>query len=94
MLEAVVLTHKFDSNFLFQYLIEIATRYSAEDPNTDSRQDESTKDGLQKDGILNLSQSWLGNPDLAIEDLADDVALLVPSNPGLVFEGVGGLADE
>lgn len=67
-------------------LEEVAMRHSAEDADENAREHESAKQTLQEDGILNLAKCRLLNPDLAIEDAADDVALSILGDPGLVFE--------
>ena len=75
-------------------LIEIAAWHSAEDSDKQGREQESTDECLNEDGVLNLSKSWLGDPDFAVEDFADDVTLLVSGDPRFIFEGVGDGADE
>lgn len=70
-------------------LEEVSVWHGAEDTDEDGRQDESAEQTLDEDGILNLAQRGLLDPDLAIEDAADDVALGVLGNPGLVFERIG-----
>ena len=67
-------------------LEEVAVRYSAEDADENTREHEGAEQTLQEDGILNLAKRRLLNPDFAIEDAADDVALGVLGYPWLVFE--------
>lgn len=69
-------------------LKEVSVRHGAENTNEDGRQDESAEQTLDEDGVLNLAQRRLLNPNLAIENFADDVALGVFGDPRLVFEGV------
>lgn len=75
-----------------QDLVEISARHCTEDAHKNARQDERTKEGLQKDSVLDLAQGRLLDPDFAVEDLADNVSLLVCGNPWFVLEGVGRLA--
>ena len=49
---------------------------------------------LKEDGVLDLAKSGFLDPDLAVEDATDEVALGVLGHPGLVFERVGARADE
>jgi len=49
---------------------------------------------LDKDGVLDLAESGLLNPDFAVKDLADKVTLLVPRNPRLVLITVAAVADK
>lgn len=65
-------------------------RDSAENANDDNGHDECSPDSLEEDGILDLAEGRLLNPNLAIEDLADDVALVVLGDPRLVLVAVGG----
>lgn len=71
-----------------QRLEEVALRDGTEDADSHTRDDQSTQDGLDEDGILYLAQSRLLDPDFAIEDFANNVALLIPGNPWLVFPRV------
>lgn len=66
-------------------LEEVASRNGAEDADCNTAEDERTKDRLDEDSILDLAESGLLNPDLAVEDLADDVALLVFGDPWLIL---------
>lgn len=70
--------------------IETASGKGAEDANDNAREDQTTQDGLQEDGVLDLAESGLLDPDLAVEDLSDDVALLILGHPGFVFVAVAG----
>jgi hypothetical protein len=72
------------------HLEEVASGNCAEDTDSNTADDERTEDGLDEDGVLNLAQSGLLDPDFAVEDLADDIALLVPSDPRLVLPRVAG----
>jgi hypothetical protein len=67
---------------------EVALWECAEDSCRDGRKDEGAEDGLEEDGVLDLSESWLLDPDFAVEDLADEIALLVFGHPWLVFPAV------
>ena len=67
----------------------IAFWESAKDPHRDGSDDQCTAQGLEKDGVLDLAESRLLDPDLAIEDFADEVPLLVFGNPRFVFVGIG-----
>jgi hypothetical protein len=69
----------------------VALRESAEDADDDAREDKGTENSLQEDGILNLAKGRLLDPDFTVKDLADDIALLVLGNPGLVLPTVGGV---
>lgn len=64
---------------------EVAFGNCAKDANSHARDYEGAENGLDEDGILDLAKSRLLNPDLAIKDLADKVALLVTRHPWLVF---------
>jgi hypothetical protein len=66
----------------------VALRDGTEDTNDDCSNDHGYDDGLQKDGILDLSESWLLDPHLTVEDLPDEIPLLVFCNPWLVFIAV------
>lgn len=70
------------------HLKVVAFRESTEYPNRDGRDDQRTSKTLQEDGVLDLPESRLLDPDLAIEDLTDDVAFLVFGDPGFVFVAV------
>lgn len=63
-------------------------RNSTEDTDDDEGNNGRAENCLQEDSVLNLAQSWLLDPDLAIEDLADDVPLLVLSDPRLVLVAI------
>ena len=71
------------------HLVVAAFGDSTEDPHRDGRDDQRTSYGLQEDGVLDLPESGLLNPDFPIQDFADDVALLILGNPGFVLEAVG-----
>jgi hypothetical protein len=66
----------------------VALGNGTEDTDSYSGDDESADDSLNEDGILDLAESRFLDPDFAVEDLADNVALLVPGDPWLVFPGV------
>ena len=68
------------------HLEEVAVRYSAEDANEHGREHEGAEQTLEEDGVLDLAKSRLLDPDLAIEDAANDVALGILGYPRLVFE--------
>ena len=68
-----------------------AFRNNNEDSCDNPSNEERDENGLKKDHILNLSQSRLLNPNLAIKDFADDVALLILDNPRGILVRVGGL---
>ena len=69
-------------------LEQIAMRHSAEHASDDGRNNKRAKDSLKEDGILDLAQRRLLNPNLTIKDLADDVSLLVLCDPWLVLVAV------
>ncbi len=50
--------------------------------------DERADDGLDEDGVLNRAESGFLNPYFTIEYLADDIALVVFSDPRLVLVAV------
>jgi hypothetical protein len=66
----------------------VALRNGTEDTDDDCSNDHSCDDGLQKDGILDLSESWLLDPYLTVKDLPNEIPLLVFRNPWLVFVAV------
>lgn len=70
-------------------LVVVSFRQSTEDPYGDGSDDERTADGLEEDGVLDLAKSWLLDPHLTIEDLADEVTLFVFGDPRLIFIAVG-----
>lgn len=70
--------------------VEVAVRHSAEDPDNDERDDSGTEDRLNENGVLDLTQGRLLDPDLSVEDLADYIALLVLSDPWLILVTVAG----
>ena len=51
--------------------------------------DQPASEGLTEDGVLDLPKRRLLNPDLTIEDFADDVTFLVFGHPGFVFVAIG-----
>jgi len=61
-------------------------RHSAEDADENARKHECAEQTLKEDGILDLAKGWLLDPDLTVEDAADDVALGILRYPRLVFE--------
>lgn len=70
-------------------LVEVAFWNENEDDHKDGRTDKGTKTSLEEDGVLNLAQGGFLDPDLAVEDLSDDIALLIFRDPGLIFVAVG-----
>jgi hypothetical protein len=75
-------------------LEEVAVRHGTEDADEDARQDECSEQTLQEDRVLNLAKRRLLDPNLAVEDFADDVAFRVLGDPGLVLERVGAGANK
>ena len=75
-------------------LVEVAVRDGAKDADNDAGKYQGSQDRLNENGILNLTKSWLLDPDLAIKDLTNDVAFLVLGNPGLIFEAVRIVGDQ
>ena len=71
------------------HLIVVAFREGTEYPHRYGSDDQCTSESLQEDGVLDLPESRLLNPDFAIKDLTHDVAFLVLGDPGLVFVAVG-----
>ena len=69
-------------------LVESALGDCNEYSNSDGRDDKRTDDRLQEDCVLDLTQSRLLDPHLAVEDFADDVTFLVFGHPGFVFIAV------
>lgn len=65
--------------------IKVSMRNSTEYTDDDKRNYSRTENRLQEDCILNLAQGWLLDPDLTIENLADEVALFVFGDPWLVL---------
>ena len=63
-------------------------RYSTEDANDHDRKNERAKYRLHEDGVLDLAEGRLLDPNFAVEYLADDVALFVLGNPRLVLIAV------
>ncbi len=72
-----------------QHVARGAETDSQEDGSDDRRDDKGGKQSLHEDGILDLTKSRLLNPDLSVEDLADDIALVVFSDPRLIFVAIG-----
>jgi hypothetical protein len=71
-------------------LEEAAMRYRAENADDDDGHDQSARNGLQEDSVLNLAQGRLLDPDLAVKDFADDVAPVVLGDPRFVFVAIAG----
>jgi len=69
-------------------LEEVASGNCAEDTDNHTANYERPEDGLDEDGVLNLAKSGLLDPDFAVENLADDIALLVLGDPWLVLPRV------
>lgn len=72
------------------HLEKVASGDCAEDTDSNTTDNERTEDGLDENSVLDLAKSGLLDPDLAVEDLADDIALLVPGDPWLVLPRVAG----
>lgn len=66
-------------------------RDGAEDADNNTRDDKGAEDGLQEDGILDPAKGRLLDPHLAVEDFADEIALLVLGHPRLVLEAIAEL---
>lgn len=66
----------------------VALWESAEDTDDDGRYDECAKNGLQEDGVLNLAEGRLLDPDFAVKDLASNVALLILGYPWLILVAI------
>lgn len=71
-------------------LEEVARGNSAKDADSNAADNERTKNGLDKDRVLDLAESGLLDPNFAVKHLADDIALLVLGDPGLVLPRVAG----
>lgn len=71
------------------HLIVVAPWKGTENSHRDGGDDQCTSKSLQEDGVLDLPESRLLNPDFAIKDFTDDVAFLVFGDPGFVFVAVG-----
>lgn len=69
-------------------LVEIAMWNGAEDTSEDGGDDECSEKRLDENSVLDLTKSRFIDPDLAVEDFAEDIALLVLRDPGLVFVAV------
>jgi hypothetical protein len=67
---------------------KVASRHSNEDSCKDGGKHKGTQHALNEDGVLDLSQRGLLDPDLPVEDLADDIALLVLDDPRLLLVAV------
>ena len=74
------------------FLVKVTPRHSTEDADKDRAQDKRAQDGLQENRILNLAERGFLDPDLAVEDLAHEVALTVARHPRLVLPRIGRLA--
>lgn len=72
----------------------MTSRYSNEYSDYNCAYKQCAKQRLDKDGVLNLAQSWLLNPDFTVKDLANEISLLVLFNPGFIFETVAGRGGE
>lgn len=75
-------------------LVKVTVRDGDEDGGQDARSDKGTDQRLNKDGVLDLTQSWLLDPNLTVKDLADDIALLVLGDPRLILVAVAVVADQ
>lgn len=71
-------------------LEEVACGDGAEDADGNTTNYERAEDGLDEDGVLDLAESGLLDPDLAVENLAHNVSLLVFGDPRLVLPRVAG----
>lgn len=67
------------------HLIEVAPGNHNKDHHQDRRAQDRTEDSLNEDGVLDLAKGGFLDPDLTVEDLADDVALVVLGDPGFVL---------
>lgn len=69
--------------------IEVAVWHRAKDTDEDCRKDKCSNECLDEDGVLNLAESGLLDPNFTVEDLPNDIAFLVLGNPRLVLVAVG-----
>jgi len=70
------------------HLEVVALGDGAEDADSDGGDEKSAEDGLDEDGVLDLAESRLLDPDLTVKHLPHDIALLVAGDPWLVFPRV------
>ena len=63
-------------------------RQRHKDTDTHAGDEKSAKQSLDEDGILNLSEGRLLDPNLTVEHLADEIPFLVPGNPRLILIAV------
>ena len=71
------------------HLIVVAFWDSTEDPHRDDCDDQRTSESLYEDGVLDLSESRLLDPDFTIKDFTEDVTFLVLDDPRFVLVAVG-----
>lgn len=64
---------------------EPTVRHGTKDANHNTRHQKCTHQTLNEDGILNLSQRRLLDPNFTVKDFADNVAFLVLGDPRLIF---------
>lgn len=81
----------FEFQEIYILLVEIAVWHSYEDGTEENRSKETGEHGLNKYGILDLTQCRFFNPNFTIKDLPDDIALLVFDYPRGIFVAVLGL---
>ncbi len=70
-------------------LVDVSLWKGTEDAHGDGSDDQSTANGLQEYRVLDLAEGRFLNPDLTIQDLAEDVTLLVSGHPWFVLVAVG-----
>ncbi len=68
--------------------VKVSFWKSNENCHANGRDDEGTTNCLEEDGILDLAESWLLDPNFTIENLADYVAFLVFGDPRFIFIAV------
>ncbi len=61
----------------------IKCRQCDKDGNHGGRAKYGNEHGLQEDGVMNLPQCWLLDPDFTVKYLSHEVSLVVLCNPGL-----------
>lgn len=75
-------------------LEKVAMRYGTEDARQDTRKDQSPEDGLNENGVLNLAQRGLLDPNLSIKHLSDDISLFVARDPRLILVAIAGITQQ
>ena len=73
-----------------QHSKETPGRNSHKDGRQHTGAEQGAYHGLDEDGVLNLAEDGLLDPNLTVKDLAHNVALLILDDPGLVLVAVGG----